>query len=560
MAKDSNSIVAPVANGKMNGHVNGARSHSVLAGHFKAHFDTDIHAKRSLLQLRSKSDPLEKYVYLNGLKERDPRLFYSLLVQNLPEFTPLVYTPTIGAACQNYSHIYRHPEGLVVSLTDKGRIKDVLRSWPNVKDARIAVVTDGSRILGLGDLGVNGLPISLGKLDLYIAGAGIRPESTVPICLDLGTNTEAYLNDPLYLGLRQRRVPPNVMQEFMQEFMDAMKEVFPKLLVQFEDFSTDNAFYYLNQFQNTYRCFNDDIQGTGSVILAGFHNAAHVASSHSSSTPALRDHKILFYGAGSAGIGVAKQLMSFFLNLGMSEEEAKSHIWTVDSKGLIYEGRQGVAAHKTYFARKDYTGPPIKSLKEIIEYVRPTALLGLSTQKDAFTEEIVTLMSTLNPRPIIFPLSNPSSLCELEYADAVRWSKGQVLFASGSPYLPVEWEGNKYEPGQGNNMYVFPGIGLGSILCSATRVTDKMVERAAMSLANSLTDTERAEGLIYPRLTRIREVSADIAVGVIRQAQEEGVDERVQLRDLNDASLLQYVKEKMWDPSADVGSKIKSKY
>ncbi|KAG8913474.1 hypothetical protein FRC00_002334, partial [Tulasnella sp. 408] len=385
------------------------------------------------------------------------------------------------------------------------------------------------------DQGVNGLPISLGKLDLYIAGAGIRPLSTLPICLDVGTNTEVHLNDPLYLGLRQTRISPNEMNEFMQEFMQAMREVFPKLLVQFE------------------------IQGTGSVILAGFHNAADIASS-APQGPDPRDHKVLFYGAGSAGIGVAKQVMSYFLNLGMSEEEAKSRIWTVDSKGLIYEGRPGgLYKHKEYFARKDYSGPPIKSLLEIVNYVKPTALLGLSTQKNAFTSDIVTRMTELNPRPIIFPLSNPSSLCELEFADAVEWSKGKVLYASGSPYESVEFEGKTYEPGQGNNMYVFPGIGLGTILSSATRVTSKMIERAATSLAGSLTEEEKEAGLIYPRLARIRDVSAEIAFGVIRQAQEEDVDGAKRLRDLDDAGLMSYVRDKMWNPPQPTAPTVPSK-
>ncbi|KAG8985427.1 hypothetical protein FRB90_004710 [Tulasnella sp. 427] len=528
-------------------------------GYFKAQFDRVTHAQRTLQQLRSQAAPLDKYVFLSGLKARDPKLFYHLLSQNLAEFTPLVYTPTIGSACQNYSKIYQRPEGLVISYNDKGRIEDVLQSWPNKGRARIAVVTDGSRILGLGDLGVNGLPISLGKLDLYIAGAGIQPLTTLPICLDVGTNTERYLNDPLYLGLRQPRISPTEMKEFMQEFMQAMKEVFPKLLVQFEDFSTDNAFYFLDLFKDQYLCFNDDIQGTGSVILAGFHNAAHIASSAPQGPDPL-DHKVLFYGAGSAGIGVAKQVMSYFTNLGMSEEEAKARIWTVDSRGLIYQGRpKGLQKHKEYFARKDYSGPPIRSLLDIIDHVKPTALLGLSTQKNAFTEDIVKRMTELNPRPIIFPLSNPSSLCELEFADAVKWSNGKVLYASGSPYGPVEFEGRSYEPGQGNNMYVFPGIGLGTILSGATRVTSKMIERAATSLAGSLSDDERQAGLIYPRLERIREVSAEIAVGVIRQAQEDGVDGAKRLRDLDDVALQTYVRDRMWTAPRPLAHGVSSK-
>jgi malate dehydrogenase (oxaloacetate-decarboxylating)(NADP+) len=457
-----------------------------------------------------------------------------------------LYTPTVGDACTNYSDIWRRPEGLYVSIENKGRIHEVLSSWPTQMDARIAVVTDGSRILGLGDLGANGLPISIGKLDLYVAGAGIRPSSTVPICLDLGTNTKHFLDDPLYIGIRRPRPPAPVMDEFMEEFMAAMKDVFPHLLVQFEDFSTDNAFKYLDVFRNRYRCFNDDIQGTGAVVLSGFINAARLSSA-ASGLP-LTDHKILFLGAGSAGIGVAKQCMSFFTLLGMSEEEAKSRIYTTDSKGLVTADRKGLQEHKKYFARHDYDGAPLTDLVEIINYVKPTALLGLSTIRNAFTEEVVRAMACLNKRPIIFPLSNPVSLCEVDFSDAVQWSEGQVIFASGSPYKPFEWEGKTYEPGQGNNMYIFPGIGLGAILARAKHVTDAMVEAASIALSSSLNSEEQQAELVYPRLPRIRDISALVALAVIRKAQAEDLDENHSLRRLTDSALLEYIKIKMWAP------------
>ncbi|KAF8650149.1 hypothetical protein AX16_005384 [Volvariella volvacea WC 439] len=506
---------------------------------------TDHHA-RCLTQLRSKTTGLEKYIYLNGLKERDPNLFYELLLGNMLELIPILYTPTVGDACSNYSHIWRRPEGLYVSIEHKGHIREVLRSWPIGAAARIAVVTDGSRILGLGDLGANGLPISIGKLDLYVAGAGINPATTVPICLDLGTNNPKFLQDPLYIGVRRKRPGTNEMDAFMNEFMEAMKEVFPQLLVQFEDFSTDNAFRYLGVFRSTHQCFNDDIQGTGGVILSGFLNAARLASAASGKP--LTDHRILFFGAGSAGIGVAKQLVSFFTLQGLSEEEAKSRIYTVDSRGLITADRKGLQEHKKYFARKDYSGPALTRLVDIIDYVTPTALLGLSTTRNAFTEDVVKKMATLNTRPIIFPLSNPISLCELDYTDAIKWTKGQVIFASGSPYRPVEFQGKMYEPGQGNNMYIFPGIGLGTILSNAKHVTDSMVEQSAIALASSLTTEEKSAGLVYPRLGRIRDISAQIAVAVIRAAQKEGLDQNKFLRYLSDEALLDYVKSKQWKP------------
>ncbi|KAI5986214.1 hypothetical protein EDD15DRAFT_1603834 [Pisolithus albus] len=513
---------------------------------FPPYFATSDHRERCLEQLRSKSAPLEKYIYLNGLKERDPNLFYDLLLQNMKEIIPLLYTPTVGEACVNYSHIWRRPEGLYVSIEDKGRIRDVLSTWPNTIDSRIAVVTDGSRILGLGDLGANGLPISIGKLDLYIAGAGIKPSSTVPICLDLGTNTQRYLDDPLYIGIRRRRPDPEEMDEFMDEFIEAMKDVFPSLMVQFEDFSTDNAFKYLDRYRYKYRVFNDDIQGTGSVILSGFINAANLSSAASGKP--LADHRILFFGAGSAGIGVAKQLLSFFTMQGLSPEEARARIWTVDSKGLITADRKGLQEHKKFFARTDYEGPALTDLVDIINYVKPTALLGLSTLKNAFSEAVVKAMAAINERPIIFPLSNPVNLCELDYQDAIEWTNGKVIFASGSPYFSVSYKGVTYEPGQGNNMYIFPGLGLGAILSKARHVSDAMVEQASIALASSLTDEEKAAQLVYPRLNRIRDISARVASAVIRQAQKEDLDTNNYLRTLPDDVLSSLVHDKMWRP------------
>ncbi|THV05227.1 malate dehydrogenase [Dendrothele bispora CBS 962.96] len=509
--------------------------------------DATDHVQRCLAQLRSKSQGLEKYIFLNGLKERDPELFYKILITNMMEIIPILYTPTVGDACTNYSHIWRRPEGLYVSIEHKGRIREVLRSWPATSTPRIAVVTDGSRILGLGDLGANGLPISIGKLDLYIAGAGIKPSTTIPVCLDVGTNTQRYLEDPLYIGVRQTRPKAAEMDAFMEEFMSAMAEVFPELIVQFEDFSTDNAFKYLDMFRNRYSCFNDDIQGTGAVVLSGFINAAKLASA-ASGLP-LTEHKILFLGAGSSGIGVAKQLLSFFTSMGMTVEEAKNKIYTVDSKGLVTADREGLQEHKKFFARTDYQGPPLKKLADIVEYVKPTALLGLSTLRNAFTEDVVKLMASINKRPIIFPLSNPVSLSEVDFEDAVKWTNGSVIFASGSPYKPVEYGGKLYEAGQGNNMYQFPGIGLGAILSKAKHVSDAMVDKAAIALAESLNDEEKTNELVYPRLHRIREISGQVSLAVIRQAQAEGLDRNTEYRNLCDAELLKHIKDKMWEPS-----------
>jgi len=390
------------------------------------------------------------------------------------------------------------------------------------------------------------MPISIGKLSLYIAGAGIRPSSTIPICLDLGTNNTKFLDDPFYLGLRQKRVSDEEMTEFMDEFMHEMSVTFPKLMVQFEDFSTDHAFTYLERYRNKYSVFNDDIQGTGAVVLSGFWNAAKLSSE--ASGRALTDHRILFFGAGSAGVGVAMQLMSFFTLNGLSEEEARHRIWLVDSQGLVFNTRGRLAEHKKYFSRNDYQGPPIKNLADIITFVKPTALLGLSTISGAFTPDVIQLMAQLNARPIIFPLSNPVSLSECSFKDAVEYTNGTVLFASGSPFPEQAYEGRTLYPGQGNNMYIFPGLGLGSILSKASSVTDSMVEASSLGLANSLNDQERADGLLYPRIERIREISAWIAKEVIRTAQQAGVDRSAHLRSMDDAQLLAHIKRKMWNP------------
>ncbi|KAF9516602.1 hypothetical protein BS47DRAFT_1371709 [Hydnum rufescens UP504] len=488
-----------------------------------------------------------KFIYLSQLKLRDSNSFYTLLVRNMSEITPLIYTPTVGEACVEYSQIYRNPEGLFVSILDKGSISSVVRNWPKPhSQARITVITDGSRILGLGDLGVNGMPISIGKLSLYIAGAGIHPDSTIPICLDLGTNNERNLSDPLYLGLKRRRSSEKEMTEFMQELMEALSTTFPRLLVQFEDFSTDNAFKYLEMFRHSYKVFNDDIQGTGGVVLSGFTNAARIASKDPNSTcPNLGDHKVLFLGAGSAGIG------------GLSEDEARERIWTVDSKGIVVHGKPGLAEHKKYFARRDMSLNDVlpRSLVDIVRLIKPTALLGLSTIRNAFTKEVVEAMSELNERPIIFPLSNPVHLSECDYSDAVEWSKGKVVFASGSPFPKYQYEGRTYEPGQGNNMYIFPGLGLGTILCHASEVTDSMVNASAISLADSVSQDEKADGLIYPRLHRIRDISVEIALGTIRAAQRAGVANAPKLTTMDDDQLRDYIRCKQWLP-ADGTSKL----
>jgi malate dehydrogenase (oxaloacetate-decarboxylating)(NADP+) len=446
-----------------------------------------------------------------------------------------------------WSEIYTQPEGLYLSFSDRGHLRQILDNWPH--EVEITVLTDGSRILGLGDLGINGMGIPIGKLALYTGCAGIRPEATLPLTLDLGTNNKAFREDPLYLGSRRPKVTAEEEKEFLDELMEALTDKWPGIVIQFEDFK--NPFPSLERYQNKYTMFNDDIQGTGAVILGGFINAVKA-----SGVP-IKDHKAIFLGAGSAGVGVAKQLCEFFMKEGLTEEEARRKFWFVDSNGLVTLDRgDKLADHKVYFARDDNKGRQYQSLTRLVEYVQPTILMGLSTIGGAFTPDIIERMGRLNKRPIIFPLSNPSSKSECNFEDAVKHTEGRVLFASGSPFPSLEHGGKMLTPGQGNNMYVFPGIGLGAILSKAKHVTQDMIYASAESLSTSLTPKERADGWLYPDIRRIREVSVIVTRGVIRAAQRNGIDRETALRSMSDEELEEYIKAKMYDPFKE-GEKIK---
>ena len=454
----------------------------------------------------------------------------------------MIYTPTVGEACQKWSEIYTQPEGMYLSYSDKGNLHRILQNWP--QNVEITVVTDGSRILGLGDLGINGMGIPVGKLSLYIACAGIRPEATLPLTLDLGTSNKALLEDPLYMGSRREKVTAEEEKEFLDELMAALTERWPGIVIQYEDFK--NPFPALERYQNTYTMFNDDIQGTGAVILGGFINAVK------QSGVAAADQRAVFLGAGSAGVGVAKQLVEYFMNEGLSEEQAKRCFYLVDSRGLVTNDRgDNLAEHKIYFSRTDNNGQQYKSLEDVVEYVKPTILMGLSTIGGAFTPKILTRMAELNDRPVIFPLSNPSSKSECTFSEAIQYTKGRCLFASGSPFPSFEHNGKMLTPGQGNNMYVFPGIGLAAILSKAVNVTQSMIYASGEALSTSLTPEERSDNWLYPDINRIRDVSVTVTCGVIRAAQKEGVDRELALRSLDDAQLEQYVRTRMYNPFAE---------
>ncbi|PNS14353.1 NAD-dependent malic enzyme, mitochondrial [Sphaceloma murrayae] len=502
---------------------------------------------RCMNQLHTKQTPIGKYLYLSKLRGTNVNLFYRLLANNIKELTPLIYTPTVGEACQRWSEIYSQPEGMYLSFSDKGHLYQILQNWPH--DVEITVVTDGSRILGLGDLGINGMGIPVGKLSLYTACAGIRPDRTLPLTLDLGTSNEALRNDPLYMGSRRPKVSEEEEKEFLDELMSALTERWPGIVIQYEDFK--NPFPALERYQSTYSMFNDDIQGTGAVILGGFINAVKQSGVPPS------DQRAVFLGAGSAGVGVAKQIVAYFIKEGLTEDQARRCFWLVDSKGLVTDDRgDKLAEHKLYFSRPDNEGKQYKSLEDVIEYVKPTILMGLSTIGGAFTPTIIKRMAALNERPIIFPLSNPSSKSECTFEEAVKYTQGRCLFASGSPFPTLHYGGKDLTPGQGNNVYVFPGIGLGAILCKAVNVTQEMIYASAEALSTSLTQEERDNDWLYPGIERIRDVSVVVTCGVIRAAQKAKVDRELALRHLTDEELKDYVTHRMYDPFNE-GEKIK---
>lgn len=415
----------------------------------------------------------------------------------------------------------------------------------------ITVITDGSRILGLGDLGMNGMPISMGKLQLYVAGAGIDPRKTLPIVLDFGTNNENNLADEFYLGVREKRPDDATFYKAVDRVLMALMRAFPQMLVQFEDFSSEHAFGLLQEYQNKLLCFNDDIQGTGAVILSGLINAFRKVNEESN--VALRDHRIVFYGAGSAAIGVAKQIQEYLeIEHGLPEQVARDMFYIVDSKGLVTMDRgDRLADHKVYYARKDNNGQQLKSLQDIIEQVKPTTLIGLSSSSGAFDYKVLNSMSEINDQPIVFPLSNPSTKAECNFEDAMKATNNKVVFASGTafpPYFVPETNEVRY-PGQGNNMYMFPGLGLGSVLARPESITNRIILRASMALADSLTQEERDKGLLYPELSRIREVSATVASAVVDQAVRDEIATADQVKSIHPDDYLDYVKSSMWSPS-----------
>ena len=493
----------------------------------------DDQVARVLQNIRRLDSDLSKYILLESLQDRNETLFYRVVTENPDEMMPLIYTPTVGLACQQFGHIYRRPRGLYVSAADRGRIAQVLRNWP-YREAAIIVVTDGERILGLGDLGANGMGIPIGKLALYTACAGVHPRHCLPVLLDVGTNNTPLHTDRLYLGLRQPRLTGAAYNDFVAEFIEATQQVFPGVVVQFEDFANHHAFELLQTYRERICCFNDDIQGTASVTVAGIFSALRVTRRP------LAEQTFMCLGAGEAATGISDLLVEAMVDDGMAPQDARRRCWLVDSKGLVVAGRTDLAAHKKPYAHEH---PPAATFLEAIRQLKPTAIIGVSATPNTFTREVVETMAKLNERPIVFALSNPTSRAECTAEQAYAWSGGRALFASGSPFDPVTLDGRHFVPRQGNNSYIFPGVGLGAIAGGLSRVTDRMFMAAARTLAAQVSDADLAQGSLYPPLARVRDVSAFIAAAVIEEALATGVAgiERP-------ADMLAYVHSQMYSP------------
>lgn len=497
--------------------------------------DMEEQLQRVLENYRRQATPLDKYVFLTGLADRNVTLFYRVLMENLEETTPIMYTPTVGRACQKFGHIYRKNRGLYIQRRHRGRIAEVLGNWPR-KDIDIIVISDGSRILGLGDLGANGMGIPIGKLVLYVVGAGLHPDRTLPILLDVGTNNEELLNDPLYLGMSHRRVPEEEFYEIVDEFVQAAKARWPNVLIQWEDFTNDKAFPLLNRYRDEVLCFNDDIQGTGAVALSGLLAAMRHLEEK------LSDQRIVFFGAGSASVGIADMICAGIADEhNMTTEEARKLVWMVDSRGLVTNKRDGeLQEHKLPYARED---APAGTLLDVVKRVKPTVIIGASGQPQTFNEAVIREMHLHCDRPIIFALSNPTSKSECTAEQAYEWTGGNAIFASGSPFRRVRLEGKIFIPGQGNNMFIFPGVGLGAIACGAEKVTDEMFFTAAKTLANMVTDEELAAGTLYPDLRKIRQISLSIATAICHLAWDNNIARYDEPDDIRT-----HVRRCMWNP------------
>jgi malate dehydrogenase (oxaloacetate-decarboxylating)(NADP+) len=473
----------------------------------------DLQLDRVMLQLGHKSTDLDRYIYLVNLLDHDETLFYRTIMSDPARFLPIVYDPTIGEACLKFNHIYRRTRGMYLSIARRGKVKDILRNWPQ-KDIRFICVTDGGRILGLGDLGANGMGIPIGKLQLYTAAAGVPPQYLLPMYLDAGTNNEQYLHDPLYLGLRKTRPPTADLFSFVDEFVEAVQAVFPKCCIHFEDWTGTDAVHLLERYRDKYCVYNDDVQGTAGITLAGMINATKLKGTK------LKDEKYLFLGAGSAGIGLANLLCSALVAQGMTLKDAQSRVHMFDVNGLLEPTRKDLVDFQKPYAHQH---APTKDFVAAIESIKPTTIIGVSTIGGAFTQKVVEAMSRINERPVILALSNPTEHAECTAEQAYTWSKGKAIYAAGVQFAPVHYNGQTYLPGQANNFYIFPAVGMAIFATEAKRVSDAMFIEAAQAVADQVPADLLAQGLLYPLQSNILEVEIQTAARVAKLVFDSGL-------------------------------------
>ena len=462
----------------------------------------ELQHKRVLKQLGYKNTDYERYIFLMNLLDHNETLFYKTIMSDPAYFLPIVYDPTIGEACLKFDIGFRQPRGIYLSIKRRGHVKEILKNWPE-KDIRFICVTDGGRILGLGDLGANGMGIPIGKLQLYTAAAGVPPKYLLPLYLDAGTNNESLLQDPLYLGLRETRPSQKDLYSFVDEFVEAVQEVFPKCCIHFEDWTGVDAINLLKRYREKVCCYNDDIQGTAAITISGLFNAVKIKKQK------LSQQKILFLGAGSAGIGIADLIVSVMVQEGLSLKDAQSRISLFDVNGLIESNRKDLQDFQKPYA---HPNKPIKDFAEAVKSFKPTAIIGVSTIGGAFTKEVIEAMAAINDRPIIFALSNPTEHAECTPQQAYQWSNGKALYAAGVQFHPVEYKGKTYQPGQANNFYIFPAIGMAVFVTNAKKVNDAMFIEAAYAIADEVTEEQLSSGLLYP-------LQADILATELRAAE-----------------------------------------
>ncbi len=493
----------------------------------------ELQLRRVMLQLGAKTTDLERYIYLINLLDHSETLFYRTVISDPARFLPIVYDPTIGEACLKFGHIYRQPRGMYLAITRRSKVKEILRNWPE-KDIRFICVTDGGRILGLGDLGANGAGIPIGKLQLYTACAGVPPQYLLPMYLDAGTNNEHYLHDPLYLGIRRARPSPEELYSFVDEFVEAVQEVFPKCCIHFEDWTGADAVHLLQRYHDKYCVYNDDVQGTAGITLAGMINATRLKGTN------LKDEKYLFLGAGSAAIGLANLLCSALVAQGMSLKEAQSRVYMFDINGLLESSRKDLADFQMPYAHQH---PPTRDFVETISSIKPTTIIGVSTVGGAFNQKVIEAMSRINERPVVFALSNPTQKAECTPEQAYTWSRGKAIYAAGVQFPPVHYNSQTFLPGQANNFYIFPAVGMAVFATEAKRVTDEMFIEAGQAVADQVPSELLKQGLLYPLQSNILEAEIQTAARVAKLVFDSGL-----ARVSRPADMVAFVRQHVYKP------------